>query len=94
MTLISDKISYVKSQGQTRSHHCHWPGCSKQVPPALWGCKAHWYALPAHLRARIWKWYEPGQEVDMTPSDEYLKVADEVQLWIAEYVRQQNDQYR
>lgn len=87
MTSINDKVTYVKSQGQTRSHHCHWPGCSKQVPPALWGCRTHWYTLPGELRARIWETYEPGQEVDLSPSDEYLEVADEVQRWIKTHAK-------
>lgn len=77
-----DKREYVKSQGQTRGHHCHWPGCEKQVPPAMWGCKAHWFKLPKVLRDEVWRTYEPGQEVDMTPSDDYLAVADKVQAWI------------
>lgn len=78
------KVRYVKSQAQTRKHHCHWPGCDKQVPPAMWGCKAHWFRLPKALRDRIWRAYAPGQEVDLTPSDEYLQVADDVQRWIQE----------
>lgn len=77
-----DKVAYVKRQGQTRDHHCHWPGCDKQVPPAMWGCKAHWFKLPAGLRAKVWATYRPGQEVNGTPSAAYLKVADEVQQWI------------
>lgn len=76
------KADYVKSQSQTRKHGCHWPGCERQVPPAMWGCKPHWYALPAILRARIWATYEPGQEVSMTPSDDYMKAAQAVQDWI------------
>lgn len=79
------KVRYVKSQGQTRSHHCHWPGCDKQVPPAMWGCKAHWLRLPKALRDRVWATYRPGQERDMTPSREYLDIADEVQRWIREH---------
>jgi hypothetical protein len=48
----------------------------------MWGCKAHWFALPAALRAKVWRAYVPGQETSMTPSDEYIKVAKEVQEWI------------
>lgn len=77
-----DKVQYVLSQRQTRNHECHWPGCTKQVPPAMWGCKPHWFALPANLRAKIWAAYVPGQEKTLTPSDAYLKVAHEVQEWI------------
>lgn len=77
------KADYVLSQKQTRSHTCHWPGCGKQVPPAMWGCKQHWFTLPAALRAKVWKAYVPGQEETLTPSEEYLEVAREVQRWIA-----------
>lgn len=58
---MTTKADYVRSQGQTRKHHCHWPGCSQQVPPAMWGCKGHWFKLPASLRARIWATYKPGR---------------------------------
>ena len=78
------KADYVRSQPQTRDHHCHWPGCDKQVPPAMWGCKTHWFKLPAILRARIWRTYQPGQEVSLTPSPGYLSVATDVQKWIRE----------
>jgi hypothetical protein len=78
------KADYVRSQVQTRAHTCHWPGCEKQVPPAMWGCKAHWFAIPAGLRARIWATYKPGQEVNGTPSAAYIQAAKAVQAWIAE----------
>lgn len=79
------KVAYVKSQSQTRKHHCHWPGCGKQVPPALWGCKSCWLKLPKRLRDALWATYRPGQEVNATPSREYVKVAREVQNWIHEH---------
>lgn len=79
---MASKAAYVKSQGQTRKHHCHWPGCTQQVPPAMWGCKAHWYALPVALRNRIWATFRPGQEVNGTPSQAYVAAAREVQAWI------------
>lgn len=82
---IDTKRAYVKSQGQTRSHECHWTGCRKQVPPAYWGCAPHWARLPKNLRDEIWRTFAPGQEVDMTPSEEYLDVADRVQEWIKKY---------
>lgn len=79
---LHGKARYVVSQGQTRVHTCHWTGCTKQVPPAMWGCKQHWFALPKHLRDRVWRAYKPGQEITMTPSAEYLAVAAEIQRWI------------
>lgn len=76
------KVDYVKKQTQTREHHCHWPGCKVQVKPALWGCRKHWFMLPALLRARIWATFQPGQEINCTPSADYVTVAREVQNWI------------
>ena len=77
------KADYVRYQQQTRAYRCHWPQCEKPVPPVMWGCKAHWFKLPAALRARIWQTYRPGQENDMAPSREYLNAAQDVQAWIA-----------
>jgi hypothetical protein len=81
---MTTKADYVRAQPQTRNHACHWQGCTEQVPPAMWGCKRHWFALPATLRARIWAAYRPGQEKDGRPSEDYLAVAHEVQAWIAD----------
>ena len=78
-----NKAAYVKSQSQTRNHECHWPDCTRQVPPAMWGCKQHWFRLPKSLRDKVWAAYVPGQEISMTPSHEYIEVAKEVQTWIS-----------
>lgn len=77
------KADYVKAQGQTRSHTCHWPGCGKQVPPAMWGCSPHWFKLPKAIRDDIWRAYRPGQEKDMKPSETYVQAARRAQEWIA-----------
>jgi hypothetical protein len=65
-------------------HTCHWPGCPIEVPPRMWGCRAHWYRVPQRLRNRIWNTYVPGQEITKTPSPEYIDAAKAVQQWIAE----------
>jgi hypothetical protein len=85
------KADYVRSEARrntTFDHHCHWPGCERVVPPAMWGCKQHWFKLPARLRALIWRTYQPGQEVTKTPSRDYLDAAKQVQDWIAEQARE------
>jgi hypothetical protein len=82
--MTTTKAEYVMGQKQTRDHRCHWPGCEKNVPPAMWGCRTHWFKLPATLRAKVWAAYRPGQEINMTPSAAYLQVANEVQAWIAQ----------
>lgn len=78
------KAYYVLSQPQIRQHHCHWPGCDKEVPPAMWGCKPHWFRLPQLLRNKIWRTFRPGQEINGTPSPEYVAAAKEVRAWIKE----------
>lgn len=79
------KLDYVlaaKRANESTDHHCHWPGCEKKVPPAMWGCSRHWYLIPANLRRRIWATFVPGQEISKTPSPEYVKAAMAVQDWI------------
>jgi len=66
------------------AHTCHWPGCAAAVPPAMWGCRKHWFTLPKALRDEIWRTYRPGQEITKTPSEAYLHAAHAVQAWIAE----------
>lgn len=82
MSTISQKVDHVLAARQTRTHHCHWPGCDKQVPPAMWGCRRHWYALPIALRNKIWAAYQPGQEEAGNPSRRYAEVAREARDWI------------
>ena len=79
---INEKADHVRKATQTRKHTCHWPGCKKQVPPAMWGCKPHWFSLPKRLRDRIWATYRPGQEEDLNVSEAYLETAKAVQTWI------------
>ena len=69
-------------------HTCHWPGCAQPVPPAMWGCKPHWFSLPKHLRDEVWANYRRGQEVTKDPSPAYVATAQKVQAWIAEQIRQ------
>jgi hypothetical protein len=80
---VGQKAAHVRAAGQTRRHGCHWPGCDRQVPPAMWGCKAHWFRLPQAIRNRIWRAYRAGQEEDGRPSREYIDAARAAQDWIA-----------
>lgn len=86
------KAQYVVDEAKRSritGHHCHWPGCTKQVPPAMWGCRDHWYSLPKSLRDKIWRTFDPGQEITKTPSPEYIAAAREAQEWIAANARDQ-----
>lgn len=66
-------------------HHCHWPGCEKEVPPKMWGCSKHWFRLPVGLRSQVWRTYVPGQEATKTPSPAYIAVALKVQTFCREH---------
>ncbi len=79
------KADYVRNAPNPGGHTCHWPGCTRQVKPAVWGCQKHWYTLPATLRDKVWRAFRPGQEVSKTPSAEYIAVAREVEAWISAY---------
>lgn len=79
---IVDKIAYVKGAARSAGHFCHWPECRRAVPPAMWGCREHWFRLPRRLRAALWVTFKPGQEVTKTPSKAYLRVAEEIQAYI------------
>lgn len=85
---IGEKADYVRGAPATAGHFCHWPGCGKEVPPARWGCAAHWYLLPLSLRTRIWNAYRPGQELAKDPSREYVEAATAVRHWIENYLRE------
>jgi hypothetical protein len=66
-------------------HTCHWPGCPLEVPPHLWGCSAHWRALPVYLRINIRAHYRRGQEIDKRPSKNYLLAVLEANRWIEQH---------
>jgi hypothetical protein len=57
------------------AHTCHATECPVAVPPAMFMCKRHWFSLPRHLRAWVWRTYRPGQEDDKRPSREYCEAA-------------------
>ena len=77
-----NKFDHVRGSVQYRNHGCHWPGCAAQVPPAMWGCKPHWYSLPATIRNAIWSAYRAGQEKDGIVSRAYIDAARAAQEWI------------
>jgi hypothetical protein len=81
---IGEKVNYVRRAPQARDHTCHWPGCTAMVPPAMWGCRAHWYLLPREIRQLFWRTYRPGQEIDGRPSRAYIVAARAAQEWIRE----------
>ena len=83
--MINEKVEHVLAAQQTREHLCHWPDCQTHVPPAMWGCRRHWFKLPKQLRSALWRAYEPGQETTMTPSAKYIAAARAIQEWIAEH---------
>lgn len=80
------KVRHVRAARQTRLHTCHWIGCERQVPPAMWGCRQHWFALPKTIRDAIWRSYRAGQEEDGKVSKEYIDAANAAQDWIKDAI--------
>lgn len=85
MKLGPSKLRHVLRGRNDGNHTCHWPGCGKLVPPAMWGCRDHWMALPYAIRHEIWRTYRPGQEVSKTPSEAYIAAARAAQDWIRDH---------
>lgn len=56
------------------SHLCHAHECTQPVAPAMFMCRAHWFALERRLQKAIWREYRSGQENDKDPSLRYLAV--------------------
>lgn len=83
---MNAKVKHVLAANQTRSHTCHWPGCTRQVPPAMWGCRSHWFALPKDIRDDIWASYRVGQEERMDPSEAYIEAAQRAQIFALRYM--------
>ena len=93
MNSIAEKADHVRAArdaGHDGKHACHWPGCKRPVPPAMWGCGSHWFKLPQPIRKRIWAAYRIKQEDTKTPSREYVEAAREAQEWIAANYPQDN----
>lgn len=83
---VGRKADYVRAApNDDPSHHCHWPGCRSQTPPAMFSCRRHWFTWPKHIRDAIWAAYRPGQERTKNPSPGYLAAADEALRWAREY---------
>jgi hypothetical protein len=81
---VKTKVGHVLRARLTGNHRCHWPGCELQVPPAMWGCRRHWYKLPHDIRQQIWATYRTGQEIDRKVSAAYIDAARAAQEWISE----------
>lgn len=94
MATIGEKVEHVLAEAKKKTdgaHHCHWPNCPRAVSPAMWGCKTHWFKLPADIRSAIWASYRPGQEQSKTPSTVYIGAARRAQEWIARYLEHAPD---
>lgn len=57
-------------------HRCPWPGCQERVPRSMWGCRPHWYALPAAIRNRIsrgWRGRVADHMAALDAADEWIE---------------------
>lgn len=68
-------------------HLCHARGCEVPVPPHLLMCLPHWNMVATYLKAEVWRTYRRGQEVDKSPSREYLHAAHEACKYVYQLER-------
>ena len=80
-----DRTSEIMSRALEAPHTCHASGCSRPVPPRMFMCKAHWFALPLPMRKAIWLTYREGQEITKDPSAAYLHNAKMAVDWLVEH---------
>lgn len=71
---------------------CQWPGCTRKVPAAYWGCNEHYYALPVYLRAKLRDSYRFLFEGGTPHSADYVAALAETQRWIAGQIERQKRQ--
>ena len=64
-------------------HTCHAIRCDVRVPPRMFMCRRHWFALPKRMRDAVWAEYVPGQERRKDPTEAYLIVTRECIEWLA-----------
>lgn len=81
-SIIGAKVAHVRRARQERPHCCHWPGCGREVEPARWGCREHWFKLPVRIRRKLWATYRIGQEELGNASASYLEAAREAEAWV------------
>jgi len=66
-------------------HKCLWPGCDKAVCKSMWGCRAHWYALPNDIRAWIGRTYRGGVLRGDHPSRNWREAHAAALVWIEQH---------
>lgn len=64
-------------------HVCHAEACRLPVPPRMFMCRRHWFALPVEYRDAVWSHYVEGQERRKDPTPGYLAVTRAAIEWTA-----------
>jgi hypothetical protein len=76
-------LRHLMSREPGTEHLCHATGCTVPVPPKMFLCKSHWFALPKAMRDDIWATYVPGQEQRKDPTSEYIDAAQRCVAYLA-----------
>lgn len=67
------------------SHFCNWPACTEVVPNHLWGCKFHWFLLPAKFRVALYRTWQVAKDNKDGPvaDKKYMEAFRKAKVWIA-----------
>lgn len=68
-------------------HTCHATGCTIEVPRDMLMCKHHWFMVPKDIRARVWKYFTPGQCVGGSIDEEWIQAARDAVNAVADRTR-------
>jgi hypothetical protein len=84
MTTLQAKRDYVRAAPKEAGEHtCHALECEKHIAPKFFMCPSHWSKVPRSLQAAVWRHYRPGQEIDKSPTDDYLDVIYQAMIAVA-----------
>ncbi len=74
------------------AHTCHAFDCDTPVPPRMFMCRPHWFALPLEMRDAVNREYTPGQERDLSKvTPVYLSAVRAARLWLRDKPKTMND---
>ncbi len=54
---------------------CPISGCGEQIDPSRLMCRGHWYAVPKHLRDRVWATWRSGRGAGSCEHREAVRIA-------------------
>lgn len=81
--MMADFTAQDAMRGAAKGHRCH--NCCQPLPAKYVMHPKAWFKVPKRLRDAIWLHYRRGQEIDKSPSPEYIAALREVLRFCREH---------